>query len=387
MNQEVHSFDKNYILKAEDTALVDYLFLKYRIDPPVIQSDKVYTEEPGDTVIDVSGRSDYWIRSGDSARVGGTRIVIVIPFSGDSEFLYWSPARHDFNPPRADVRGQEIRLVYDTLPQDAPRIGNAYKQVLSGVERYTLAVQAEIAMFNDGLRQQALANIKNRKEKLLKDISIINSLGIPVRRSSQDALLFHPPEIRRAPVFHPPTVMPGAYSPDPAFPQEEYEHILKIIGDLSVAIERSPHAFAKMEEEHLRDHILIQLNGHYQGGATGETFSAKGKTDIFVRVSEKHVFLAECKFWKGPAAYEKTINQLFGYACWSDTKCAVIIFNRNKNHTTVLDAIAEHTPKHPRFKKQLPNKSVTQFRYLFKHPADDARDLYLAVSAIDLPTA
>jgi hypothetical protein len=36
-------------------------------------------------------------------------------------------------------------------------------------------------------------------------------------------------------------------------------------------------------EEDLRQHFLAQLNGHFEGSATGETFNYEGKTDILIR--------------------------------------------------------------------------------------------------------
>jgi hypothetical protein len=65
-------------------------------------------------------------------------------------------------------------------------------------------------------------------------------------------------------------------------------------------MERSPSAFHHMDEEALRTHFLVQLNGHYEGQATGETFNYEGKTDILVRSGDRNIFIAECKFWGGP---------------------------------------------------------------------------------------
>ena len=45
-----------------------------------------------------------------------------------------------------------------------------------------------------------------------------------------------------------------------------------------------------MDEEALRSHFLVQLNGHYEGQATGETFNYEGKTDILIPVGEKKYF-------------------------------------------------------------------------------------------------
>jgi hypothetical protein len=41
----------------------------------------------------------------------------------------------------------------------------------------------------------------------------------------------------------------------------EYEEILRIISNMVAVMERSPKAFRTMEEEDLRQHFLVQLNG------------------------------------------------------------------------------------------------------------------------------
>lgn len=41
-------------------------------------------------------------------------------------------------------------------------------------------------------------------------------------------------------------------------------------------MERSPSAFVKAAEETIRDHILVQLNGQFEGNAMGEVFNAAG---------------------------------------------------------------------------------------------------------------
>src|ERR1700687_6211362 len=39
-----------------------------------------------------------------------------------------------------------------------------------------------------------------------------------------------------------------------------------------------------------------------------------GKTNILIRSEDKNVFIAECKFYNGPASASRTIDQLFRYA-------------------------------------------------------------------------
>lgn len=96
-----------------------------------------------------------------------------------------------------------------------------------------------------------------------------------------------------------------------------------------------------MDEEALRSHFLVQLNGHYEGQATGETFDYEGKTDILIRVGGKNIFIGECKYWDGPKKLLETLDQLASQTTWKDTKVAAIIFNRRKDFSAVLKAIQE----------------------------------------------
>ena len=95
---------------------------------------------------------------------------------------------------------------------------------------------------------------------------------------------------------------------------------------MALVIERSPASFASLDEEAIRTHFLLQLNGHYEGSATGETFNSSGKTDILIRVDNRNVFIAECKFWRGPKSFSEAIDQLLGYLSWRDSKGAFARF-------------------------------------------------------------
>jgi hypothetical protein len=141
-----------------------------------------------------------------------------------------------------------------------------------------------------------------------------------------------------------------------------------------------------MGEEALRDIFLAQLNGHYQGMASGEAFNVSGKTDILIRDNDRNVFIGECKIWGGDMLFVETIDQLLGYTAWRDTKTALIIFNRNKDLSAVLAKIPVLVKNHPNFKRELPNHGETNFRYVIHHNDDKARELYMAVIVVEIPT-
>jgi len=148
----------------------------------------------------------------------------------------------------------------------------------------------------------------------------------------------------------------------------------------------SPSSFVSMKEEDLRQHFLLQLNGHYEGRATGETFNSYGKTDIIIKEGNKNLFIAECKFWTGPEKYLQTIDQILNYTTWRDTKTAIFVFNKNKNMTSVISNIDEVTCRHFNFKRKIEWHHESGFRYIFHQNSDKNKELYLTVLIFDVPT-
>lgn len=152
-------------------------------------------------------------------------------------------------------------------------------------------------------------------------------------------------------------------------------------------MERSPKAFENMGEEDLRTQFLVQLNGQYEGKATGETFNFQGKTDILIRDGDRNVFIAECKFWAREKQFVETIDQLLSYLGWRDTKATIVIFNRNAKFSDVLKKIEEISPKHKHYKRTLAKPDESSSRYVFHQPNDPNREIILTVMGFDVPTA
>ena len=166
---------------------------------------------------------------------------------------------------------------------------------------------------------------------------------------------------------------------------DQYEQILQVLTNMASVMERSPEAFWGLKEEHLRDHFLVQLNGQFGGSATGETFNFTGKTDILIRRDNVNLFVAECKFWRGPKHFLEAIDQLLGYVTWRDTRLALVIFNRGGNLSNILNKIPDLVRSHSSFSQELEYTSETGFRFLIKHPNDVKRELILTVLVFEIP--
>jgi len=176
------------------------------------------------------------------------------------------------------------------------------------------------------------------------------------------------------------------YKPEPALEMKQYEEVLGVISNMAIALERTPSVFANMEEEHLRDFLLVMLNAIFEGQATGETFNREGKTDILIRVENRNIFIAECKIWDGPKTLTGAIDQLLGYLCWRDTKAATIAFSRRKNFSAVLEAISGAVETHPNCKRRVAGyQAESSFRFVLAQKGDPQSDITLTVLAFQVP--
>jgi hypothetical protein len=239
---------------------------------------------------------------------------------------------------------------------------------------------------NEALPSSAQQAIEQRRSRLLAQSQRAQALGIPIRRRDDAPRTYAVPTVRRnaAPTLPPATA--AAFQPEPTWAMEQYEQALKIMQDMALVMERSPQAFKSMNEEALRQHFLVQLNGQFEGKASGETFNMEGKTDILLREGDRNVFIAECKFWKGPQAFADALDQLLRYATWRDGKTAILIFNRGTETSTVLKGVDATAQAHGNFKRAVHWPHESGFRYVFHVNGDRNREITLTVLVFHVPT-
>ncbi len=387
MQSEIAGMDANRLLNTNADDLVSYFAKKYGIEmPELIDGEMVVDQREAQR--DVSGdpmRRFFYDRHQGPIMVTGTEILLEVPFSGDPKMFEVQPGTYNMNPPQGTVQGN---ILTSTLWGDDLNADQVLGQIdtwLGEVRQHLLWQHDSFRNFNVALAQQARDAVVRRRDQLLRNQNLVASLGIPLKRRSDAPATYLAPEVRRklAPKLPPATA--GAFKPEPTLEEAEYQHILGVMENMAHVLERIPKAFYNLDEEGLRTHFLVQLNGHYEGQATGETFNFSGKTDILVRSGDRNIFIAECKFWGGPAKLTDTIEQLLGYLSWRDFKTAILVFNRNRNFSNVLAAIPQTVMAHPNFRLDDGKRGETGFRYRFRHKDDPAKLLRLTVLAFDVP--
>lgn len=383
---EVRSLPPDRFLNTASDDLKSYLTGKYQVEPIRLLRDQWYADHH-ETEVDVRYDSNRWID--DKSRpcmVPGEGVEVRVPFDGDPELFYAQPNTSTLNPPRALIEKNELVLRYES-PSDAPLdFRPMIDRTLADIEQYLGWQCTMIDAHNNGLPEIAENVIQQRRERLLAQSERAASLGIPVRRREDAPKTYAIPTTRKKAIPALPPASAAPFTPEPTWAMEQYEQALKIMQDMTLVIERSPDAFKTMDEEALRQHFLVQLNGQFEGEATGETFNMSGKTDILLREGERNVFIAECKFWKGPKAFGEAIDQLLSYATWRDGKTVILVFNRGTEMSTVLTGVDASAKSHSNFKRMVNWPHESGFRYVFHANGDSNRELIVTVLVFHVPT-
>ena len=385
IRQEIDAIAADRLLNTTPDSWVEYFQGKYELRAPVVDEAGI-TVDQGEARVDVS--RDFNRAIFDRSQpfyIKGTEITVFVPFTGEEDLFKCAPSTRTLNPPRGQARGHELVLRYTRLDHDAEALKREITQDLGQIRQHLEWIARDVMPYNSSISQLVRERIEARRQKLLKDQGLVSGLGFAVRRRPDAPETYVAPSVRRKAV---PAAAPkgkSATSPEPTLAMEEYEHILKVVSNMVAVMERSPKAFKGMKEEDLRHHFLVQLNGQYEGQASGETFNFEGKTDILIRSEGRNIFIAECKFWDGPESITKAIDQLLNYASWRDTKVALLVFNRSKNLTSVVQKVRETVKGHPNFLREAPYASETGCRGVLHHKNDIARELILTAVVFEVP--
>jgi len=389
IKDEIADLETDRVISVNEVDLCNLLIDKYRLEPIEIKNH--YVLDPDNIDIDIRGRRDRFIPNPyGPTHIKGTAITIVVPFTGDKRLFDFRPSSYNSNPPRGDVYENELHLVYESLSLTEEDRENLKREIDKDVENirwYVSNLAQNIENYNKELERLVKEHVSRRRQRALDERKMIANLGIPIKRRKDAPKTYTIPTERRKPKIERPKVdTEKPFEPEPAMDVAIYENVLSIAQNMTRVMECSPHSFATMKEEDIRQHFLVQLNAQYEGEGVAEAFNYEGKTDILMRYKGKNVFIAECKFWKGPKSLTDAIDQLLSYTSWRDTKTAIFVFNRNKNFSDVLRKIPEVVREHSCYKRDVESKGETIFRFRFHHRDDINRELWLTIMAFNVPS-
>ena len=385
--QKIRGLSTEYVLKASATELESHFIQEARIEPLILHMDQMTLGSQTGVDVDVSREFDRAVMPGDNPYVRGTLLRFDVPYEGTRELLRYRPyAFASFSLPKVDIADDHISF-YHQFPDDSPRpdhlraeIDRDKKALQQTVDGVAQQVNEYNATMPAKIKQAVDVRIRNARQTS----DVVEGLGVPLKRTATPPAYAVPLTRRPSPRALPP-VETKPYKSEPFLRFDDYEHILGVTKSMGLAMERAAESFSMMDEEDIRNHFLLQLNGHYEGSASGETFNAGGKTDILIRVNDKNIFIAECKFWGGEQTFQDAIDQLLGYLTWRDSKCALFIFNQNRNTTAVAHKMHEVMQARPECKKYVGPDARGDHRYTLVKPSEPGREITITTQLFDVP--
>jgi len=382
MQEEVLQFlSKEQLLSTPEEDLVEYLVEKYTLDLPSLVMEGAVRD-----VFEANVPVHHPLTV--NARLGGNFVIgtiynLEIPYVGHKSFFRVRPSRYPVEFPLAYEESSKLVITIYGANLEASRITAWFNKQVDLVQTFLTRLFEEREEFAPALFAAAKKAVDERVKKLRRDIDVSAAIPFPLKERSDAPRTYAAQAVRRKATL--PSLPQSAPETHPTLAEEHYRHILSIIEQMTNVMERSPKAFRAMQEEDIRFHYLVQLNGHYEGMATGETFNYEGKTDIFIRDGANVLFIAECKIWDGPKALIDAIDQILGNVTWRDTKTAIIVLSRNKDFTRVITEALAAMQKHPNHKSGPTKEGETRYRYQFANRDDEDREFELTLLLFDIP--
>ena len=341
----------DYLLNVNEDDYVQFKTAAMCADEVIIHGEHIHASSAEQMVPANIFPSHFFVRPGESYKKDV--ITFHIPVSGDLRLLRTIPSRRIMWTMPIDANQLEISFGVINFQDEAATIVNQKDQCIRHIMQQLDNVNKEVKQFNAQVEGRVRKALQARKEKIQRQTGVLAALGVPIRKSSDTPETFAvpAPQIRKKIEVTKPAVHDTSFIPEPTLDSSTYMEILRLINDVGKQFERLPSIYQGKEEEHLRDHILMLLEPNFIGSATGETFNKSGKTDILLRHESNNIFVAECKFWRGPKSFTDAVSQLLGYLTWRDSKAAVVIFVQNSDFTRVLERVQREVKRHPNYLK------------------------------------
>jgi hypothetical protein len=384
MKNKIETEDHTYLLNVNAAQYLEHVIAEFTFDPLTIDFDHPTVSTREQEVRAERSNIYSGVHAGESYSM--QVLTYHIPFTGDQQLLRYQPNRSTLCARRIYLEGGEICFDVAGYHGSAQGVKHDAQQVLDGLRSNLESLSQNIGSLNQTLPARAKEMFDRRRSELQQRADVVAALDVPLKRTNTiPSTLVVPIERKKIPTPKP-LVSAQPSKPDWKLDESIYQEILQTIHDSGRVFERLPSTYAGKDEETLRDHLILQLEPHFEwSSTTGETFNKKGKTDILIRYEKEIVFVAECKFWHGRKQHAETIDQILKYLTWRESKTAIIYFVDTKEILAPLKAIQDSTAEHPCFVALKNKQDQSRFNYEFHLPGDKERIVRTAILCFHLP--
>lgn len=380
---EIDTFSKTELDSSNDSLKI-ILKAKHILRP--IEFAEPYRVDKGEVQIDISNDrrfGAYLFRDDNEGSVykKGRRIEVHLPFSCDGELFEVHPSTYTTVFPKAEISGTELLFTCDFFSDiDTPeQVNKRINEEIELIKKYSNWLNSTISSFNASIDSIIDNGLLMRREKLSRDEAFLEKISVkkqvPIAKGFLKPVKKIDLKILREDIEK---------EIEPALETETYNEIIQLINSLGINLERSSQRLRELDEEPLRDTILMALNSVYRGMASAEAFNKEGKTDILIKYQDKNLFISECKIWRGDEYFLQGISQLLSYLTWRDTKTSYIIFSKNVDVKRVIDRSKELVQSHPNFMATEKIVSDSCSTYKFKQNIETSKECFMTLHVFSL---
>lgn len=398
LDEEINNYDRSKLTSESDNDIYQYFVNKYQITQLELLDEVKKRGNVYDTRTDISKDPNRGIRDRTKPfYINFSSYDFMMSFSGDAWLFSCKPTNMIWNLVEAmiDDKNKEIVITiykdtnnktHDELTRISEEVTNEVKSNFDLIERHISNINKDVNEWNSYIMKRIIELLSQRILTEKNSNVILNNLPFKLHERKDSKQIYLRPTNRRPSPNKSVSIPNNNPNHDPKLSEHDYDHIINVMENMASVMELSPSVFKRMKEEDLRWHFLVQLNGHYEGDATGETFNYEGKTDILVKYRGKNIFIGECKYWGGEKKVIETMDQILGYCSWRDTRAAIIFFNRNKNFTKIVNSIENIVVNHSGYKHgTFEQIKETVYRFKIKHKDDPDRILIITVLLFNIP--
>jgi hypothetical protein len=376
---KIASEPDDYIIAQRTEDLIKY-YLGQSLKPIEFDPDREETLEHKKYIKNIPAREREWDYQSDGDLTMECEKVIVrlpiLPNANISQILALRTHVISLSgDPRFTIERNEVIIELEIkgygLNLTNEEISQTFVSKRAKIENHIISKNNEINSENSKLKDNLTQFINQRKEKLDQDKKRIGELvkliKVPLARKgdkiAKKIQLDTKPFVKR--------LKPKTLEEDYELDREKVIDIINLINNQCFQFERTPKTYETFGESNLRDLILANLNSIFEGKATGETFSNKGKTDIYLIIDKGNILVSECKIYAGEKLYHQTMDQLLGYLTWRHNYAIMISFCKQKNFTKIVAEAESIIKRHTSYESDFGRLTKTHFVSKNTLPSDE----------------
>lgn len=368
------------IIGSDTSELAEYYFQQYALNP-IEKDDSRETHWEHNAYVKTipAHQRESSYRNEGNLDLPCERVLVEIPIKPNKDIqilsqLQSSTFTYSYSEKEFNWGQNSISFVVETkgygFSLDEDRIAGEINNKIGEVNTFLQWKNDDINKENVNLLNNTKGLIEARKQDIQKSKekmqSLTQKINIPLKKNI-------PQGAQRIALDPKPVV--NRIKPNPHLPEEyvldenKVNDILEVLDNQAKSFERTPKALVSLGEEELRDLLLANLNSIFEGKATGETFSKKGKTDIYLNINKGNILVFECKQWGGKKILHETIDQLRGYLTWRHNYGVIIIFAKIKTFSKIFTEISSIIQESQSFRSSY--RKINETHYSAIHALED----------------